>query len=123
MNGTGITNDSHFIEHALSGIREFMSHDGHEAVYRALIAPATGTVRFGTALDRTVTGSINELIAEAKVLLADGDISPFDVGLRLNGTLLSALGRNKAGTYGRPRDALKKMVRQLSPSLFVRDRA
>ena len=70
--GKGITNDSDFIGRALTNIREFMAYDGQEFVYRRFIAPASGTVRFGKALDRSVTGSMNELIAEATDLLADG---------------------------------------------------
>ena len=50
--GKGITNDSHFIERALSSIRELMADDGQEVVYRRFIAPASGSVRFAKALDR-----------------------------------------------------------------------
>ncbi|HMF11239.1 MAG TPA: hypothetical protein VKE94_03005, partial [Gemmataceae bacterium] len=42
MYGRGITTDSHFIERALGGIREFMEADGQAFVYRRLIVPTTG---------------------------------------------------------------------------------
>jgi hypothetical protein len=108
--GKGISNESHFIERALSSIREFMTQDGHKAASRKLIAPGTGTVYFAKAMDRTVTGSTNEQILHAKYLLADGDMSPFDVGFQLNDNLLSALGGGKAGDYGTPKDVFKEMV-------------
>ncbi len=57
MFGKGITNDSRFIERALSNIREFMEDDGQEFVYRRFIAPASGTIRFGKALNRSVQES------------------------------------------------------------------
>ena len=41
-----ITTDSHFIERALGGIREFMEADRQEGVYRRFIVPATASVRF-----------------------------------------------------------------------------
>ena len=44
-------------------------------------------------MDRSVTGSMNDLIREATAWLAEGELSPLDVGVRLNDTLLSALGR------------------------------
>src|SRR6266478_6608336 len=59
MFGKGITNDSHFIKRALSSIREFMEADGQASVYDRVIAPASGTIRFAKALNRSVTGSMN----------------------------------------------------------------
>src|SRR4051812_37998419 len=88
MYARGITDDGRFIERALSSLREFMEHDGQAFVYHRLIAPASGTVRFARALDRAVTGSMNELIAQATALLVGGELSPFDVGFRFNEILL-----------------------------------
>lgn len=45
MGGAGITDDSRFIERALSTIREFMEDDGQVFAYQRFIAPASGTVR------------------------------------------------------------------------------
>jgi hypothetical protein len=108
--GKGVTDDSHFIERAFSSIREFMEDDGQEFVYRRFIAPASGTVRFAKGLDRSVTGSMNDLIRHAGAWLAGGDVSPFDVGFRLNDILLSALGGGDSSLYGKPRDAFKALV-------------
>jgi len=65
MYGKGITDDSLFIDRALSAMREFMVDDGVEFVYRRLIAPASGTVRFSKALNRAVTGSMNDMVYHA----------------------------------------------------------
>src|SRR5262245_12279714 len=110
MYGKGITDDGHFIERALSNIREFMEDDGQAFVYRRFLAPATASVRFAKALNRTVTGSMNELIHDATFMLAEGDLSPHDVGVELNGILLSALAQDESAGYGRPRDAFKALV-------------
>ncbi|MBI1369933.1 MAG: hypothetical protein GC162_14925 [Planctomycetes bacterium] len=109
MYGRGITSDHEFIVRAFSSIREFMQDDGLVFVYRQFIAPATGTIRFRKALNRTVTGSMNELVAAAKDLLADGDIAPHDVGFKLNDYLLSALACDKSRHYGKPREAFKQL--------------
>lgn len=110
MYGKGVTNDNQFIQRALDSIREFMKEDGQEFTYQRLIAPASASVRFAKALNRTVTGSMNELIEHATVWLSEGELSPHDVGFKLNGTLLSALAKNKSDCYGKPREAFKSLL-------------
>ena len=109
MYGRGVSTDSHFIERALGGIREFMEADGQAFAYRRLIVPATASVRFAKALDRSVTGSMNDLIKHATAWLAEGDVSPFDVGFRLNDILLSALAGDSS-PYGKPREAFRALA-------------
>jgi hypothetical protein len=109
MHGKGITNDSNFIERALSNIREFMEDDGQELVYRRFIAPASGTVRFAKALNRSVTGSMNDMTKHAAYWLAAGDISPFEIGTRLHEIPMAAL-KHGSSAYGFPRDVFKSLA-------------
>jgi hypothetical protein len=53
---------------------------------------------------------MNELIAHGKLLLADDEASPFDLGFQLNDTLLSAVGSAEQLDYGKPRDAFRALV-------------
>ena len=108
--GKGVTNAKTFIERALSSIRELMEADGHEGVYKRLVAPVTGSVQFAKALNRSVTGSMNDLIHHATAWLAEDDLSPHDVGVRLNDTLLSALARSESFPYGKPREEFKALA-------------
>jgi hypothetical protein len=85
-------------------LREFMEVDGQMRGYQCFIAPASGSVRFAKALDRTVTGSINELVKYATSYLETGEISPYDVGFKLNVVRLSALVEGKRD-YGKPKEA------------------
>lgn len=101
--GKGITDDSHFIQRALGSIREFLEADGQAFVYHRFIVPASGTVRFAKALNRSVTGSMNDLLNHAKVRLAEGELSPFDVGFELNEIPFSSL------KYANPKEAFKAM--------------
>lgn len=112
----GINNDSHFIERALliSCLREFMKDDGQAFVYQRFIVPASASVRFGKALDRSITGSMTELIKCATAWLAEGDVAPFDIGFRLNNILLSALTQSESFPYGTPRDAFKALVNSIA---------
>lgn len=107
--GKGITDDSHFIERALSSIREFMENDGLGFIYHRFIAPSSASVSFAKALNRSVTGSMNDLLRHAEYWLTDDEISPFDVGFKLNDVLLSAIAPTKADVYGKPREAFKAM--------------
>ena len=116
MFAKGITSDSQFIERALSSIRELLEHDGHEAVYRQFIIPATGSVRFAKALDRSVTSSMNQLVEFATFGLSDGERSPFDVGFKLNDILLSAIAPSKAEKYGKPEVAFEALVKSIASS-------
>lgn len=114
MYARGITDDSRFIQRALSSLREFMEDDGQAFVYHRLIAPASATVRFARALDRTVTGCMNELIVHATFLLVRDELSPFDIGFRLNEILLSPLAPSETEKYGTPREAFKSMASDIA---------
>ena len=107
--GRGITNDSIFINRVLNSLREFMEYDGQAFVYQKFIAPASGTVTFAKALSRSVTGSMNDLITHATVWLEEGEMSPFDVGFKLNDVLLSALASEGSRGYGKPNEAFKRL--------------
>ena len=115
MYGKGITDHSEFISRALSALREFMDDDGQSFVYQRLIAPASGNIRFAKALDRSVTGSLNELVKFATYYLEDDEMSPHDLGFKLNDVLLSALARSKSDFYWKPREAFKALADSPSP--------
>ena len=113
--GKGITDDRRFIERALSSLRESLEDDGQAFVYQRFIAPESSTVRFARASGRAITGSMNDLIVHATALLVEGELSPFDVGFRLNDVLLSALAAGGEKKYGTPREAFKSMAIAIEP--------
>jgi hypothetical protein len=101
--GRGISYDSQFLDRALGSIREFMVDDGQEFIYRRLIAPASGTVRFTSALNRSVTGSINDLVYHAKFWLVERELSLFDTSFKLNEVPMSYFD------YRTPREVFKAL--------------
>jgi len=105
----GCTDLPRFIERAVSGIRECLEAHGDERVFRDFIAPHAGIVRFAKALNRSVTGSMNEQIRCAGFCMVDGDLSLLELGQRLNDNLLSAIA-SSGSTFGRPRDAFRELV-------------
>ena len=108
MYGRGITNDRKFTQGVLSCMREFMTVDGNEFLYEKYIEPQGNEMFFSKIVDRRVTGSMNDLVFQAKVHLDMRQLSPSDVSLRLNESPMSYLN------YNRPKDELQK--------LFFRDR-
>ncbi len=110
MRGDGVTNQSVFIDRALSSIRALLEAEGQRIAYERSIAPATSLVRFAKSLDRPVTGSMNELVQHATACLAEGEMSQCEVDLGLNDILLSILARSKSSAYGTPRDAFRELV-------------
>ena len=108
--GKGITNDYPFIQRVLSSLREFMADDGQAFIYQKFVAPSSATVSFSTALNRSVTGSMNDLLRHAVAWLEDGDVSPHDLGFKLNDVLLSAIAISKSDKYGKPNEAFKRLA-------------
>ena len=115
INGKEVTHDGLFAERALGGIRERLGEDGFDAVYQRLVAPAGEPVQFAKALNRAVTGSMNELIHHATSWLVEGSLSPHEVGGKLNDTLLSILARGGPDKYGKPREAFDGLVSRIKP--------
>ena len=109
MYARGIGNDNQFIQLVLNLIREFTDDDGEAETYQQHIAPASGSVRFAKALNRSVTGSINELVMTAGIYLTEHDMAPHDVGFKLNNFLLSAIAGEGDGNYGKPKEAFRRL--------------
>lgn len=109
MPAKGIADDGDFTDRALSSIGEFLRHNRQEAVYERLIAPATATVRYARALNRSVTGSVNDLTRQAAYLLAAGDASLSEVASRLNDIPMTAL-KHDGSSHGFPRDVFKALA-------------
>ena len=102
--GRGIPSDSHFIERTLGSLREFMEDDGLSFIYQRFIAPASSTVQFSKALNRSVTSSMNDLISHAKMWLTEGELSPHDTALKLNDIPFSPF------KYRKPRELFKGLA-------------
>ena len=110
--GNGITNDSIVIPRVLTTLRAAMEADGLEFAYERFIVPRTGLVSFASSFSRSVTGSMNELVAYAKVLLSEEDVSPYGLSGPLNDMLLSSLRNDESRGYGRPREAFRSLIAQ-----------
>jgi hypothetical protein len=61
------------------------------------------------ALNRSVTGSINELVMAASSCLESEDMAPHSVGRYLNDFLLSAIAADGDRGYGKPNQAFERL--------------
>lgn len=107
--GKGIRTDSDFIDLALNGIRDLMETAGYESIFEQDIAPACKTVRFAKSLDRSVTGSMNDMVKHAAFYLAEYKLSPSEIGPRLENVPMSAL-KSSGSPYGFPTDVFKALI-------------
>lgn len=80
-----------------------LRYDGFGFIADRLIAPNTFKVSVSKSLNRAVTGSMNDLIFNAKYYLEDEDISPYELSFKLNEMPLSYI------EYKSPRDAFSKL--------------
>jgi hypothetical protein len=112
MYGAGVTSGGIFIDRALETIAQFTANDGQQPAYQKHIAPASGTVVFAKALNRSVTGSMTDHIHMAKFMLADG-VAPSEIGYRLNKTPMSALTDSNGRKYAYPRDVFQRLAESM----------
>lgn len=102
--GKGITNESRFIKAALSSMKLFFGLDENESVFERYIAHENLNVYFSKSINRSVTGSMNDLVSGAKYYLTGGEEeSPYEVSVRLNEMPMSYLG------YDNPRKTFKNL--------------
>ncbi|MBT7913138.1 hypothetical protein HN588_04430 [Candidatus Bathyarchaeota archaeon] len=103
MFGKGITNDGQFLDRMTSYMGEFIRDDGFGFIYERLIVPSMERVSFSKALNRSVTGSMNDLVFMAKTRLVEGEVSPYDVSFWLNEVPMSYI------KYGKSKDAFQSL--------------
>lgn len=103
MFGRGITDDGAFLDRAISSISELLEDDGLQLIRERVFLPNTSSCSFSKALNRSVIGSINELVMYAQVILSSEEISPYDLSFKLNDMLMSYI------EYDSPREAFRKM--------------
>lgn len=92
MCNEGIRDEDLFYDRALRSIRAFTAKDDQRFAYQKFIAPACHNVSFAKLLSPSVTGSMGAMIRRAQTWLIEEELSPFDVGVRLNTIPRAALG-------------------------------
>ncbi len=104
MPGKGITSDAAFLREAADAIGQFLRADGNEFIFRRYIAAEMDKTTFAKTLNRSVTGSMNDLVFQAKVYLTHNSLSFFEISSRLNEVPMYYL------EYKHPREVFMTMM-------------
>ncbi len=104
MLGRGIADEHCFVDRAISTIIDFATRDGFQIALRQSVTDAAVRTRFAKTLNRSVTGSMNDLVQSAKLLLVDHGLSLHDVCDRLNETPFKSLQDAGGRSYANPRE-------------------
>ncbi|WP_428308011.1 DUF6933 domain-containing protein [Lacipirellula sp.] len=102
--GRGVTDGARLIDRGFAAIRDVMVGDGLGWLYQRLVASSAASVRFSKSLNRSVTGSMNDLINCAKIGLVEEGLSPYDISFKLNDMPMSAI------EYANPRESLVELA-------------
>ncbi len=82
-----------------------MQIEGYEHTYRNFIEPGLDAASFSKALNRSVTGSINDLVFGAKLFLVGNEMTLIEVSVLLNETPMSYLNSS-------PREAFRSLTEE-----------
>jgi hypothetical protein len=110
VSAKGVTSETIFRDRAFDAIRACLTSLGHEPLAHTLMADENRAVRFAKALNRSVSGSMNELVKCAEFCMSGGELTLPEVGDRLNDTLLSALAAGGSHGYGKPTEAFRVLM-------------
>lgn len=113
MLAKGVTSGGIFIRRTLDALREFLDAQSHLPSYCHFIEPTSSTVYFAKSFHRSITGSMNELVHQARYWLSD-ELSPFETSVRLNDGISRLLGINGSkGEYVKPAEAFEQLKEKL----------
>lgn len=82
--GRGITTPAAYEARVRSELRAFLDYDGVRRIYEQYIATDDGPPQFSKAFNRSVTGSMNDLVYHAQVHLEWSNLPLREAAVRIN---------------------------------------
>ena len=86
MYGRGVVDDNIFLKQFFSFLREKMEEIEGRMIFERIIAPNSVRITFSKAINKSVLGSINDMVNMSKFVVESEDMSPFDLSDFLNNT-------------------------------------
>jgi hypothetical protein len=102
----GLENLEQFDHGLIRYLERHMLSDGFEDVFREHLVPELKTIQFAKSLNRSVTGSMTDMVKLAGYMLVEDGNSPEQVAGRLNETPFGAID------YDHPRERFFKLAEQ-----------
>ncbi|MDE0297951.1 MAG: hypothetical protein OXN17_04920 [Candidatus Poribacteria bacterium] len=104
MLGRGLKDERLFLDGVTDRMRGVICSDGLESIFEKCIVPSMDTVRFSKAINRSVTGSMNDFIFQAKYELIEPELSLNEISFLLNECPMSYLDS------GMPKDVFQELA-------------
>jgi hypothetical protein len=106
MPGRGITTDKQVVQSFRAGLQAFLAgQEHHSKVALDVLSPARDA-SFAKIADRRILGSMNDLIFQSKIRIAEGQQTLFEVSYFLNETPMSYL------KYNSPKRVFQNLLQQ-----------
>lgn len=103
MSGREISSAEAFMQRAAEVMKESFGSGSLASFYEDHIAPSMRGISFSKALNRSVTGSMNDMVHHAKFLVTQQDLTLSETALYLNDIPFSSL------KYLSPREAFNAL--------------
>jgi len=91
MYGRGVKSGPTLLQIVKREMPEYMRLDEHEFTYKLFIDPEVSDINWSKALNRSLTGSMNDFVQSAKILLVEEKLPLSEVSVLLNDTPMSYL--------------------------------
>lgn len=104
FSGRGITDQEVLQSRLFPALHQLHSDAGLEETFERFIAPCVGQVAWSKAGNRSVTGSMNELIYQAQWIMEERALSSLELSQELNQSLFSFI------QYQRPLEAHRQLA-------------
>ena len=84
MYGQGIVDDNMFLNKFFHILGEYLHDIGSGFVFDRILAPGSSMVTLSKTIDRSVLGSMNEMVAHSKAMLKDDAVGAWEVMESIN---------------------------------------
>ncbi|MBS0261347.1 MAG: hypothetical protein JSS02_05270, partial [Planctomycetes bacterium] len=105
----GMNDERAFVRQILSSLQEMLVADGLQALHEQFIVPVMGTQEFSKSLNRSVSGSMNDLVVQAKSHLIGNPLPLLVASRRMNEAPMGAI------QYENPRSTLIRLAESQVP--------
>jgi len=92
MFGRGITDSDLYLKQFLTTLRDQLEANNMQMIYKSCIAPHTGTITLAKTEDRSVLGSMNDMVNQCKCVVELGKTDPWVLTEGINSTPFGAIG-------------------------------
>lgn len=101
MYGRGIVDDNRFIQQFMSLLRDQLEDIDCQIIFERIIAPKSHLITMSKTINKSVLGSMNDMVSMSKLMLDRDDMGPLELAEMFNKTPFKYI------EYQRPIDAFK----------------